>query len=96
VYSYPSGHSFEDVMIMGMIALKLWRRSAARWIPWVFTILAIVMIIFVCIARVALAVHYPSDMLAGLLGGLTALGLYGWWSRPGGWADHPRESQVRT
>ncbi len=95
IYSYPSGHAFEDVMILGMIALTLWRRLRSRWIPWLFTVLATVVIVFVCIARVALGVHYPSDMLAGLLGGFTALGLYAWWSRPGAWADHPRYSGAR-
>jgi undecaprenyl-diphosphatase len=94
VYSFPSGHAFEDVMILGMIALRLWRRARSRWIPWTFTILAVVVVVFVCIARVALGVHYPSDMLAGLFGGFAALGLYGWWSRPGSWADHPPYSET--
>lgn len=96
VYSYPSGHAFEDVMILGMIALTLWRRCRQLWIPILFTILATVMIVFVNIARVALAVHYPSDMLAGLFGGFAALGLYGWWSRAGSWADHPPYPMVRA
>ncbi len=96
IYSFPSGHSFEDVMILGMIALTIWRRCRAAWVPIVFTILATIMIVFVCISRVALAVHYPSDMLAGLFGGFAALGLYGWWSRSGSWADHPPYEMVRA
>lgn len=96
VYSFPSGHSFEDVMILGMIALTLWRRCRPAWIPILWTILAAVAIVFVNIARVALAVHYPSDMLAGMFGGFSALGLYGWWSRSGSWADHPPYEMVRA
>ena len=89
VFSYPSGHSWEDSMILGMIGMNLWRYARLRWVPPVFTVLAIAFVALVCIARVALGVHYPSDMLAGLFGGIGILGLYAWWSRPGSWADHP-------
>jgi membrane-associated phospholipid phosphatase len=34
----------------------------------------------------ALNAHYPTDVLAGLLGGSAALGLYIWFTRPGAWA----------
>jgi undecaprenyl-diphosphatase len=89
IYSYPSGHSWEGSMILGIIGMNLWRYTRARWIPLVFTVLAIAFVALVCVARVALGVHYPSDMLAGLFGGIGILGLYAWWSRPGSWADHP-------
>jgi len=89
VYSYPSGHSFEDLMILGMVALALWRSAQPRWLQLGFLLLAVIQVVLVCIARVALNVHYPSDMLAGLLGGATILGLYAWWTRRGAWADHP-------
>ena len=92
-FSYPSGHSFEDVMILGMIGLRLWRRLRARLVAWIYVVLATAFVIVVEISRVALAVHYPSDMLAGLLGGFAAVGLYGWWARDGGWADQPQASQ---
>jgi membrane-associated phospholipid phosphatase len=94
IYSYPSGHSWEDSMILGMITMNLGPYARARWVPWVFTALAIVFIALVCVARVALGVHYPSDMLAGLFGGLGILGLYAWWSRPGSWADHPPRQEI--
>lgn len=89
IYSYPSGHSWEDSMILGIIGMNLWRHARVRWAPLVFTVLAIAFVAMVCLARVALGAHYPSDMLAGLFGGIGILGLYAWWSRPGSWADHP-------
>ncbi len=89
VYSYPSGHSWEDSMILGMIGMNLFRYARPRWVPPLFTLVAIAFVALVCTARVALGVHYPSDMLAGLFGGIGVLGLYAWWSRVGSWADHP-------
>ena len=41
------------------------------------------------IARVALQEHFPTDLLGGLFGGIAALSLYAWFTRPGGWADRP-------
>jgi membrane-associated phospholipid phosphatase len=35
----------------------------------------------------ALNAHFPTDVLAGFLGALGALGLYAWFTRPGAWAD---------
>lgn len=89
VYSYPSGHSLEDLMIFGMIALSLWRSAQPRWLKWAFLLFTAFEVVMVSIARVALAVHYPSDMLAGILIALAILGLYAWFTRPGGWADRP-------
>jgi PAP2 superfamily len=85
VYSYPSGHALEGVMILGMIALTLWRHQRAMWLKLGFAILVVVFVTLVCVARVALDL----DILGGLLGGFAILGLYAWWSRPGAWADHP-------
>jgi membrane-associated phospholipid phosphatase len=92
-FSYPSGHSFEDVMILGMIGLRLWRRLRSHLLSGLYVVLAAAFIVIVEISRVALATHWPSDMLAGLFGGFAALGLYGWWSRRGGWADQPPQPE---
>ncbi|HEY2915608.1 MAG TPA: phosphatase PAP2 family protein [Candidatus Limnocylindrales bacterium] len=89
VYSYPSGHALEDLAILGIVALNVWRRSVVPWLRLGVAVLVAVEVALVCIARVALDLHYPSDDLAGLLGGFGILGLYAWWTRPGSWADKP-------
>lgn len=89
VYSYPSGHALEDLVILGMIALNVWRRTPMLWFRVGVAALVAFEVVMVSIARVALDLHYPSDDLAGLLGGLGILGLYAWWTRPGAWADKP-------
>jgi membrane-associated phospholipid phosphatase len=90
IYSYPSGHAFEDLVILGMLAVRLWRSRQATWLRELVAILVVVEVALVSIARVALDLHYPSDALGGILSGLVVLGLYAWWTRPGAWADHPR------
>jgi undecaprenyl-diphosphatase len=94
VYSYPSGHALEDVIILGMVALTLWRRQHALWLKGGFAILVVVFVTLVCVSRVALDLHYPSDILGGLLAGFGILGLYAWWTRPGSWADKPPLSEA--
>lgn len=89
VYSYPSGHALEDLVILGIIAVNVWRRSLIMWLRVAVAALVIFEVVMVCIARVALDLHYPSDILGGLLLGFGILGLYAWWTRPGAWADKP-------
>ena len=89
VYSYPSGHALEDVMILGMVALTLWRRQHAMWVKLGFAILSAIFVTLVAVSRVALDLHYPSDILGGLFFGFGILGLYAWWTRPGARADKP-------
>ncbi len=89
IYSYPSGHVLECLTILGMVALRFWRTSRRRRLRVLIVALVAVEVILVGIARLALNEHYPSDLLGGLFGALTALGSYAWLTRPGGWADRP-------
>ncbi len=91
VYSYPSGHSLEDPMILGMVATRLWRSGQAAFLRIGFAVLSVAIVVLVGLARLALDVHYPSDVLGGLLMGVTCLGFYAWGSKPGSWADHPAD-----
>jgi hypothetical protein len=60
-------------------------------------------VVLVAIARIALAEHYPTDILGGFLGGIGALAVYALLTRPGGWAhqtgadsDEARTSRQRS
>jgi undecaprenyl-diphosphatase len=88
VYSYPSGHVLEALTIFGIIAIRCWRSSWALAARLAVIVLVVVEVIVVGVARVALSAHFPSDVLAAILGGIGVLGLYGWFTRPGGWGDH--------
>jgi undecaprenyl-diphosphatase len=87
VYSYPSGHTLEALTIFGIIALRCWRTFTQLGAKVLLAVIATAEVILVGVARVALSAHYPSDVLAGLLAGAAAVGVYGWLTRPGGFAD---------
>jgi len=89
IYSYPSGHVLEALTILGSVALRLWRSAAALALRVGVAVLVVVEVVLVAVARMALGAHYPTDVLAGVLGALGALGLYAWFTRPGSWADKP-------
>ncbi|HEY4189419.1 MAG TPA: phosphatase PAP2 family protein [Candidatus Limnocylindrales bacterium] len=76
VYSYPSGHVLEAVVIYGIIAVLVWRSSWPTAVRVVIPIVFSVLIALVAIARVAVGAHYPSDVLAALLGGIGCLALF--------------------
>lgn len=67
--SFPSGHSFNAAVVYIAMALAfaaISRRESVRW-----TVIAAAMAISLAIAwsRVWLGVHWPSDVIAGWLGG---------------------------
>jgi undecaprenyl-diphosphatase len=96
VYSFPSGHELETLMILGIVVLRFWRGAKAVWARVGATVLVAIEVVLVGIARVALSAHFPSDVLAGLLGGFGVLGLYAWWTRAGAWADHSASDPAKT
>jgi undecaprenyl-diphosphatase len=82
VYSFPSGHVLEAGTIFGIIGIMVWRGwwplAAKSLVAIVFTIF----VLLVAVARVALAEHYPSDVLAGLLAGIGDLSIFAAFSQP--------------
>jgi undecaprenyl-diphosphatase len=90
VFSYPSGHILECLTILGTVAIRFWRTSGhERW-RIALVIAVVIEVVLVGIARMALNEHYPTDLLGGLFGAATALSMYTWFTRRGGWAGEPR------
>ena len=69
--SFPSGHAMNSAVIYLTIALILTRTVAERRVRLYLRGLAIVMTATIGMSRVALGVHYPTDVLAGWLVGAT-------------------------
>lgn len=72
--SFPSGHAMSSVIVYGTVAYlaaRLQRNARSRVLTLMF---AAVIIACICASRVYLGVHYPSDILAGLIIGLAWAG----------------------
>ena len=67
--SFPSGHSFNSAVVYMGIALALAALSARRGVRWTLIAGAALLTALIALSRVWLGVHYPSDALAGWLGG---------------------------
>ncbi len=68
--SFPSGHAMSSVIVYGTVAYlaaRLQRNLASRVATMVF---AAVIILLICSSRLYLGVHFPSDVLAGVIIGL--------------------------
>ncbi|WP_231626537.1 phosphatase PAP2 family protein [Novosphingobium sp. AAP83] len=68
-HSFPSGHSFNSALVYIAIALTFAAISQQRRVRWTLIGSAIVLSWGIAFSRVWLGVHYPSDVLAGWLGG---------------------------
>jgi undecaprenyl-diphosphatase len=72
--SFPSGHAMSSVIVYATVAY-LAARLQSRFASRVFTmVFAAVIIVAICVSRMYLGVHYPSDVLAGVMIGLAWTG----------------------
>lgn len=67
--SFPSGHSFNSATVYMSIALALASLSARQPVRWSMIAGAALVSAMIALSRVWLGVHYPSDAIAGWLGG---------------------------
>ena len=67
--SYPSGHAILTTALFFTIALLLHRTRGWRW-PFV---VAAALVLIICYSRLYLAVHWPTDLIGGLLIGVVWL-----------------------
>jgi undecaprenyl-diphosphatase len=67
--SFPSGHSFNAALGLIAVALAFATFSHVRRVRWTIIGSAVVLSLLVAWSRVWLGVHFPSDVIAGWLGG---------------------------
>jgi undecaprenyl-diphosphatase len=68
--SFPSGHAMSATVVYGTVAYLLARLQKHRWSRVITLLVAVLMIALICFTRLYLGVHYPSDVLAGIIVGL--------------------------
>lgn len=69
--SFPSGHAMSAAIVYSTVAYLAARLQKRMWARWLTMFLAAVVIVLICSSRVYLGVHYPSDVLAGVVIGLS-------------------------
>lgn len=70
-FSFPSGHSLNSAATYGLLAVVAWRTTRLPAPVRGFAVLVGLLLPFaIGLSRVALGVHYPSDVLAGWSAGL--------------------------
>jgi membrane-associated phospholipid phosphatase len=67
--SFPSGHTLGSTIVYGMLTLVLLSLARGRWRGWLVGV-ATVLVVAIGLSRIALGVHFLSDVLAGWLLGL--------------------------
>jgi undecaprenyl-diphosphatase len=68
--SFPSGHAMSATVVYGTIAYLLARLQKHAWSRAITLVTAVVMIALICLTRLYLGVHYPSDVGGGIIVGL--------------------------
>jgi undecaprenyl-diphosphatase len=68
--SFPSGHAMSATVCYGTVAYLVARLQKHHWSRVLTLAGAVVLILLVCATRVYLGVHYPSDVIAGIIVGL--------------------------
>ena len=68
--SFPSGHAMSSAIVYGTVAYLAARLHRRRWARWLVMGFALSVIVLISFSRMYLGVHYPSDVIAGVMIGL--------------------------
>ena len=68
--SFPSGHAMNSAIVYGTVAYLAARLQRHRLSRVLTMGVAIILIVLICLSRIYLGVHYPSDVAAGVIVGL--------------------------
>jgi undecaprenyl-diphosphatase len=68
--SFPSGHAMSATVVYGTVAYLLVRLQKHTWAKVLTLSGAIILILLICLTRLYLGVHYPSDVLGGIIVGV--------------------------
>ncbi len=71
--SFPSGHAIQATLLLGLLPPAIYLLTRRAWVFWVTTGVLGLGIAGVAFSRVALGAHWPSDVVAGVLIGVSLL-----------------------
>ena len=68
-FSFPSGHAMAAGAVFGILAIVAWRELRGH-VRWAAVAVCVGLPLCVAFSRVYLGVHYPTDVMAGLVAGV--------------------------
>ena len=71
-HSFPSGHAMSAMVFYGLMIYFLFELKSFN-LKVILSTVCVLMIFFIGVSRIYLGVHYPTDVVAGYLGGLSSL-----------------------
>lgn len=72
--SFPSGHAMSATVVYGTVAYLVARLQKSHWSRVITLVGAAILILLICFTRLYLGVHYPSDVIGGIVVGLAWAG----------------------
>lgn len=72
--SFPSGHAMSAAIVYSTVAYLATRLQQRLWSKLLTMFAAFLVIVLICVSRLYLGVHYPSDVAAGVTVGLAWAG----------------------
>jgi undecaprenyl-diphosphatase len=72
--SFPSGHAMSSAIVYFTVAYLIARLEKRRWMRAVTIIASLLIVLLISVSRLYLGVHYPSDVVAGVVIGLAWAG----------------------
>lgn len=73
-YSFPSGHAMSATVVYATVAYLAARLQQTHKARVAITLVATLVVALICLSRLYLGVHYPSDVAAGVIIGLAWAG----------------------
>jgi membrane-associated phospholipid phosphatase len=90
--SFPSGHALGSMIVYGMLTLVFLSMVRGRWRGWLVAFMALI-VVAIGFTRIALGVHFLSDVLAGWLLGVAWISVTAYafrvWRREAGRSTPP-------
>lgn len=71
--SFPSGHTIQVTLLLGLLPPALYVLSHRTWVFWATTGTVTGMIFVTGLSRVGLGAHWPTDVVGGVLVGISLL-----------------------